>query len=57
MVEQISLSPQVNQGVINANKLVYTGKLPHELPNDLGLWEIRKFGNVRKISKLHRIVA
>ena len=31
--------------------MVYTTQLPHELPNDL---KLRKLGEVRKISKLHR---
>ena len=29
-------------------------ELPHELRNDLGL---RKLGNIRKVSKLHRMTA
>ena len=53
MFEQIFLLPQVKQSIIISNKLVHTGILPHELPNDLRL---RKLGNIRKIAKLHRIV-
>ena len=29
-------------------------ELPHELPNDVRLW---KLGNIRKLSKLHRMIA
>ena len=32
-------------------------ELPHELPNDLRLKELRKSGNIRKFSKLHRMIA
>ena len=52
MVEQNFLSPQVKRSVIISNKLVYD-KMPQELPYDLRL---RKLGNVRKISKLDRII-
>ena len=39
--------------------------LPHELPNDLRsgfkielkLQDLRKLGNIRKVSKLHRMIA
>ena len=54
MVEQVFLSPQLKRSVIISNKLVYTSELPHELPNALRL---RKLGNIKKISKLHRIIA
>ena len=30
-------------------------ELPHELPNDLK--DLRKLGNIRKVSKLHRMIA
>ena len=50
MFDQILLSPQVKQTVIISNKHgIY--ELPHKLPN-----EIRKLGNIRKISKLHTII-
>ena len=50
MVKQNFLSPQVKRSAIISNKYgMY--KLPHELPNDLG--DLRKLGNIRKISKLH----
>ena len=53
MFDKIFVSPQVKRIVIISNKHgIY--KLPHELPNDLRL---RKLGNVKKTSKLHRIVA
>ena len=48
MVEQIFLSPQVKQSAIISNKLVYACCLT---------WDLRKSGNIRKISKLHRIIA
>ena len=56
MVEQIFLSPQVKGSVIISNKYgIY--ELPHELPNDLRLNDLRKLGNITKISKFHRIIA
>ena len=51
IVEQIFLSPQVKRSAIINNKLV---ELLYKLPNDL---RPRKLGNIRKISKLHRIIA
>ena len=51
MFDKIFVSPQVKQIVIISNKHgIY--ELPHELPNDL-----RKLGNIKKISKPHRIVS
>ena len=48
-------SPQVKRSVIISNKQsIY--ELPHELPNDLRLKDLRKLGKIRKISKLHRII-
>ena len=56
MVEQFFLSPKVKRSVIISNKYgIY--ELPQELPNDLRLKDIRKLGNIRKISKFHRIMA
>ena len=53
MFDKIFVSPQVKRIVIISNKHgIY--ELPHELPNDLRL---RKLGNIKKISKLHRIIA
>ena len=53
MFYQIFLSPQVKQCAIITNKHgIY--ELPHKLPNDLRL---RKLGNIRKLSKLHRTIA
>ena len=49
MFYQIFLSPQVKRSAIISNK-----HGTNELPNDLRL---RKLGNIRKISKLHRMVA
>ena len=50
---KIFVSPQVKRIVIISNKPgIY--ELPHELPNDLRL---RTLGNIKKISKLHRIIA
>ena len=53
MFYQIFLSPQVRRWAIITYK---HGKyeLPLELPNDLRL---RKLGNTRKVSKLHRMIA
>ena len=31
-------------------------ELPHELPNNLSQ-DLRKLGNIRKVSKLHRMIA
>ena len=48
MFDKIFVSLQVKRIVIISNKHgIY--ELPHELPNDLRL---RKFGNIKKISKL-----
>ena len=47
------LSPQVKRcAIITYKHGMY--ELPHELPNDLRL---RKLGNIRKVSKLHRMIA
>ena len=52
MFYQIFLSPQVKRFVIIGNKYrIY--ELNHELPDGLRL---RKFGNLKKIPKLHRII-
>ena len=51
MFNQIFLSPQVKRWTIITHKDdIY--ELPHELPNDLRL---RKLGNIRKLSKPHRM--
>ena len=51
MFDQISLSPQVKRSVIIGNEHgIY--ELPQELPNE----DLRKLGNIRKISKLHKIM-
>ena len=53
MFHQIFLSPQVKQTIIISDThAIY--ELPHELPNGLRL---RILGNIRKISKLQRIIA
>ena len=53
MFYQIFLSPQVKRWAIVTYKHgIY--ELPHELRNDLRL---RKLGNIRKVSKLHRMIA
>ena len=52
-VWQIFVSPQVKRIVIISNKHgIY--ELSHELPNDVRL---RTWGNIKKISRLHRIIA
>ena len=54
MFYQIILSPQVKRwAFITYKHGVY--ELPHELPNDLR--NLRKLGNIRKLSKLHRMIA
>ena len=56
MFYQLFLSPQVKQWAIITDKHgIY--ELPHELPNDLKLYEIRKLGNIRKVSKLNKMIA
>ena len=46
---------QVKRRVIISNKHgMY--ELPHELPNDLRLENLRKLGDVWEISKIHRII-
>ena len=53
MLDQIFFSPQVKRSVILSNKHgIY--ELPEDLLNNLRL---RKLGHIRKISKLHRIIA
>ena len=53
MSYQIFLSPQMKRCAIIIYKHgIY--ELPHKLPNDLRL---RKLGNIRKVSKLHRMIA
>ena len=53
MFYQIFLSPQVKRcAIVTYKHGLY--ELHHELPNDLALWEL---GNVRKVSKLHRMIA
>ena len=52
MFYQIFLSPQVKRWTMMTYKHgIY--KLPHELWNDLG---IRIWGNIRKVSKPHRMI-
>ena len=53
MVDHILLSPQVKQSIITSNKHGIC-ELPHELPNNLRL---RILQNIRKVSKLHRMIA
>ena len=50
---QVFLSPQMKRcAVITYKHGIY--ELPHELPNDLRL---KKLGNIRKVSKPHRMRA
>ena len=53
MFYQIFLSPQVKQYAIITYKHSIN-KLPYKLLNDLRL---RKLDNIRKLSKLHRVLA
>ena len=56
MFYQIFLSPQVKRGAtITYRHDIY--ELPHELPNDLRLKDLRKLEKIRKVSKRHRIIA
>ena len=53
MFYQIFLSPQVKRwAIITYKHGIY--ELPQELPNNLRL---RKLGDIRKVSKLHRMIA
>ena len=55
MFDEVFLSPQVKRSVITINKHgIY--ELPNKLPNDLSQ-NLRKMGNITKISKVHRIIA
>ena len=56
MFYQIFLSPQVKQFVIIADKhSIY--ELPHELPNDFRLNDLRKLGNIKRVSIPYRMIA
>ena len=56
MFYQIFFSPQVKQwAIITYKHGIY--ELLHELPNDLRLKDLRKLGNIRKVSKPHRMIA
>ena len=56
MIYQIFVSPQVKQcAIITYKHGIY--ELPHKLLNDLGLKYLRKLRNIRKVSKLHRMIA
>ena len=56
MFYQISLSPQVKRcAIITYKHGIYD--LPHELPNDFRLKDLRKLGNMRKVPKLHRMIS
>ena len=52
MFYQIFFSPQVKRFAIISYKHGGIYKLPHEFPNNL-----RKLRNIRKVSKLHRMIA
>ena len=52
MLYQIFLSPQVKRwAIITYKHGIY--ELPQEFPNE----DLRKLGNIRKVSKLHRMIA
>ena len=59
MFYKIFFSPQVKRCAIITHKhSIY--ELPHELPNDLRLRkssDLRKLRNIRKVSKLDRMIA
>ena len=53
MFYQIFPTPQVNRwAIITYKHGIY--ELPHDLLNDL---RFRKLGNIRKVSKIHRMIA
>ena len=53
MFYQIFHSPQVKRwAIITYKDGIY--QFPHELPND---FRLRKFGDIRKVSKHHRMIA
>ena len=52
----ILLWPQVKRWAIITYKHGIS-ELPHELPNDLRLKDLRKLGNIRKLSKFDRMRA
>ena len=55
MFQQIFLSPQMKRcAIITYKHGMY--ELLNELPNDLRL-NLRKSENIRKVSKLHRLIA
>ena len=55
MFYQIFFSPQVKRcAIITSKHSIY--ELPCELPNDLRLRDLRKIGNIRKVSKPHRMI-
>ena len=55
MFYQIFFSLQLKQCVIITYKYdIY--ELPHELQNDIRLKDLRKLGNIREMSKLHRMI-
>ena len=59
MFYQIFFTPQVKRwAIITYKHGIY--ELPQELPNDLrklGNYDLRKLENIRKVSKLHRMIA
>ena len=56
MFDQLFLSPQVQQQMIVSNKHgIY--ELNLELPHNIRPRDLRKLGNIRKISKLYGILA
>ena len=55
MFYQIFLSPQAKLYAIITYKHGILD-LPHDLPNDLRLKDLRELGNLWKVSKLHRMI-
>ena len=55
MVEQIFLSPQVKRSVIISYKLGL--QVVSRVAEPFKSYDFRKIGNIRKLSKLNRIVA
>ena len=54
MFHQNFLSPQVCNYYLYKHGIY---EFPHKLPHDVRLKELRKSGNIRKLSKIHRMIA
>ena len=57
MFYQISLSPQVKRWAILTYKKGGIYELPSRVAERLKIQDLRKLGNIKKLSKLHRMIA